>query len=272
MLGHHPLLERELRNKGRRAFAKILESHRTHFSETIGNDAVVADTQILYKLKLQIEPEGEAPFDAELEALFPQLSPPRPSAHLALVVLYDPSDHSRVVLDRSEEGYEELDALLSKQRADERVSRMRERGQGVWADRYEAAHDSLAEYVKNDDPTTDPDERAKQFQAEKAKMRAIMAGDAQERVAQIRELQRTDNLSNDPQERAQQLEERRPQIKQIATALSTPTVLAGGQPVASGAPDSTAIVDALSKLADLRDRGALTDAEFQAQKQKLLGG
>jgi len=45
-----------------------------------------------------------------------------------------------------------------------------------------------------------------------------------------------------------------------------------GQPVQSGARHSTAIVDALSKLADLRDRGALTDAEFQGQKQKLLGG
>ncbi|HWK16628.1 MAG TPA: SHOCT domain-containing protein [Solirubrobacteraceae bacterium] len=32
------------------------------------------------------------------------------------------------------------------------------------------------------------------------------------------------------------------------------------------------VVDALTKLADLRDRGALTDAEFQAEKQKLIGG
>jgi hypothetical protein len=84
MLGHHPLLERELRKKGRRGFAKIVESHRTHYSETIGNEAVVADTQILYRLKLHIEPEGEAPFEAELEALFPQLSQPQPSAQLAL--------------------------------------------------------------------------------------------------------------------------------------------------------------------------------------------
>ncbi len=49
-------------------------------------------------------------------------------------------------------------------------------------------------------------------------------------------------------------------------------VLIGGQPVQSGAaagPAATA--DALTKLADLRDRGALTDDEFQAQKDKLLG-
>jgi hypothetical protein len=85
---------------------------------------------------------------------------------------------------RSDEGYKELDLLLSKQRSDARVSRMRERGQGMWADRYQAAEDSLAEYRKNDDPTADPVQRANQLQAEKAKVRALMAGDAQERVAQ----------------------------------------------------------------------------------------
>jgi Short C-terminal domain len=37
---------------------------------------------------------------------------------------------------------------------------------------------------------------------------------------------------------------------------------------ASGAPDP---VERLEKLADLRDRGALTDAEFAAQKAKILG-
>ena len=104
-------------------------------------------------------------------------------------------------------------------------------------------------------------------------MKQIMAGDAEERVKQIRELQRTDNLSNDPDERRQQLEERAAQIKQITCALSTPAnVLVGGQPMQTGgAPGPTAIADALTKLADLRDRGALTDEEFQAQKQKLLG-
>jgi hypothetical protein len=32
------------------------------------------------------------------------------------------------------------------------------------------------------------------------------------------------------------------------------------------------ITDVLSKLADLRDNGALTDQEFNQQKQRLLGG
>jgi Short C-terminal domain len=37
---------------------------------------------------------------------------------------------------------------------------------------------------------------------------------------------------------------------------------------AAAAPD---VADQLTKLADLRDRGALTEAEFEAQKAKLLG-
>ena len=41
----------------------------------------------------------------------------------------------------------------------------------------------------------------------------------------------------------------------------------GGAP----AQQTTDFADALSKLADLRDRGLLTPAEFDAQKQKLLG-
>lgn len=31
-------------------------------------------------------------------------------------------------------------------------------------------------------------------------------------------------------------------------------------------------LDGLTRLADLRDRGALTDAEFEAEKARLLGG
>jgi alkanesulfonate monooxygenase SsuD/methylene tetrahydromethanopterin reductase-like flavin-dependent oxidoreductase (luciferase family) len=37
----------------------------------------------------------------------------------------------------------------------------------------------------------------------------------------------------------------------------------------AGSPDSTA--DELEKLASLRDRGVISDAEFQAQKEKVIG-
>jgi Short C-terminal domain len=48
------------------------------------------------------------------------------------------------------------------------------------------------------------------------------------------------------------------------------TVIVNGQVVSGGNQSQPSLVDQLAKLADLRDRGALTDAEFQAQKAKLL--
>ena len=48
-----------------------------------------------------------------------------------------------------------------------------------------------------------------------------------------------------------------------------PTVTINGQ-VVSGGATATDVADEIAKLGDLRDRGLLTDAEFQAQKQKLL--
>lgn len=43
-----------------------------------------------------------------------------------------------------------------------------------------------------------------------------------------------------------------------------------GNPTA--APPPASVADELAKLAALRDQGALTDHEFQQQKQRLLGG
>lgn len=44
---------------------------------------------------------------------------------------------------------------------------------------------------------------------------------------------------------------------------------AAAAPAASAPVD---LVDRVAKLADLRDRGALTEDEFQAQKKRILGG
>jgi hypothetical protein len=63
-------------------------------------------------------------------------------------------------------------------------------------------------------------------------------------------------------------------VKEIATQGGGPTVMMGGQVVSGGMgmpgqPDSTA---QLEKLAQLHQSGALTDAEFEAQKAKIIGG
>jgi hypothetical protein len=51
-----------------------------------------------------------------------------------------------------------------------------------------------------------------------------------------------------------------PVVAGAATAPAGPMASAGADP----------LVDRLARLADLRDRGILTEAEFQAQKAKLL--
>lgn len=43
-------------------------------------------------------------------------------------------------------------------------------------------------------------------------------------------------------------------------------------PAAPAASDSDDLIERLQKLGELRDQGILTDAEFAAQKAKLLGG
>jgi hypothetical protein len=49
-------------------------------------------------------------------------------------------------------------------------------------------------------------------------------------------------------------------------------VVSGGQVTQPAAPQPHVdVADQLTKLADLRDRGVLTDAEFETQKKKLLG-
>jgi hypothetical protein len=255
MFGHHPLLERKLRKEGRRAFAKIREAKRTHWTETVGSEAVVADTRILWKLVLQVEPDGEPPFRAEVDELFGQMASPAPSADYSLVVLYDPGDHSKVVVDHSEEGYRLLREFLQKQRVDARVGVMRGRGQNTIADRYAKIHDPALGLFGDEGLSTDPDERKKQLEERRAKIKEIMAGEtADDRLALIRESQAG-------------FQDKFEELK-----LGAQNVLVGGQPVQLGAaagPAATA--DALTKLAGLRDRGVLNDEEFQAQKKKLLG-
>ena len=53
-----------------------------------------------------------------------------------------------------------------------------------------------------------------------------------------------------------------------ALAAASPGSSASSQPT----PPNPNVVDQLAKLADLRDRGVLSDAELEAQKKQLLGG
>jgi hypothetical protein len=218
MLGHRPLLQRRLRQSGQTATATIVEARRTHYTETIGSEAIVGNTRILWKLALQVEPDGEPAFAANVEALLPQLS--EPSEGDRVPVRFDPDDPTKVILDTSEEARQRVAAEASLARSHERAERWRAAGQSDLADRYERIHDPA--------------------------------------------LGLFGPLSSNREERRGQQAERRARIKEIMGAPAT------GGPMVVMPNAGVDVADELSKLAALRDRGVLTDAEFQGQKQKLL--
>ncbi|MGA8727061.1 MAG: SHOCT domain-containing protein [Acidimicrobiales bacterium] len=60
--------------------------------------------------------------------------------------------------------------------------------------------------------------------------------------------------------------------KQAANAqTATPAEPAPSEPVAAPAPSTADPVQQLTQLAALKDSGALTEAEFEAEKAKILG-
>ncbi|MFF5625505.1 SHOCT domain-containing protein [Microbacterium sp. NPDC012755] len=56
-----------------------------------------------------------------------------------------------------------------------------------------------------------------------------------------------------------------------AARLAAAAVPAPAVPAPAAAPDMTQVIAQLQQLGQLRDAGVLTDAEFEAQKQRLLG-
>jgi hypothetical protein len=154
-----------------------------------------------------------------------------PTEGMPLRVLYDPSNHKKVAIDHSEAAEEATATAMIDQRMQPVIDRARGNGTEAGA----ATADGLQQVLASGMLT---------------------------------------KFSRDPAKRAEQ----RQQIKQImagaqaAHGVRPTNLIVGGQPVyggqAGGAPSAA---DQLTKLADLRDRGVLSDAEFEQQKQKLLG-
>src|SRR5215472_16235626 len=62
------------------------------------------------------------------------------------------------------------------------------------------------------------------------------------------------------------------QQQQQAYAQPTYAQPTYAQPAAAPQPDMSGQIEQLKQLAALRDQGILSDQEFEAQKQKILGG
>ena len=101
MLGHHPKLTHRLKKEGARADAQVLEAKMGHVTNT-GPSGRAGTVTTNWNVKLRVQPNGEAPFDVEIDALFGQFE--NPSVGQIIAVLYDPKDHSKVVVDDSDDG------------------------------------------------------------------------------------------------------------------------------------------------------------------------
>jgi hypothetical protein len=101
---------KKLEANGRTAPAVVLEIADRGMSITNGNDSIVANTEVLLKTRLRVEPAGEPTFEVEKRLRYGQLS--IPSAGATLTVRYDPEDHDSLMIDHSEAGV--LDVMSAK--------------------------------------------------------------------------------------------------------------------------------------------------------------
>jgi hypothetical protein len=201
---------KKLEEHGKRAPAVVVEIADKGMTVTSGSGQLVSDTEVMLKTKLRVEPEDEPAFEVEERMRYPQLSIPSVGSRLA--VIYDPSDHDKVMLDSSPEG--------------------------------------VASQFVNVPGLEGTD------------LKGLMATVEQARAH-----------TNDPQEMARILQQ------QLGTSVNVQqqdsrSVAFGTAPAGFGAPAAQPEedhVDKLAKLAELREKGMLTDAEFESEKARILG-
>lgn len=210
MFGSNKRLERRLQERGVRAPADVLEATQSNVAVTIGNEAIVSNTEVVWKLRLRVKPAMGEPFEAEVKERYPQFG--GPAAGQTVGVLFDPDDHSKVVIAHDQGS--QLDAAINTALAN---------SPGV------AANPGLAGPIQD-------------------LMRAAIS---------------------DPQGFQQRMRTQGPAA--FGVDISEMMQMAQANFQAASPPPSQDPVDRLAKLADLHERGALTDEEFAEQKRKILG-
>jgi hypothetical protein len=201
MFGNHELLERKLRKKGKAATATVLTFHKT-ISMTESVNGSIPVTKYLCTVDVSVQPGGEPAFETTTDAWFSGLEP---SPGTVVPVLYDPSDHSKLVVDHSDTAQvgAAVDTALGRRVAE----------------------------------GADP---------------ASMTG--------IADMMRS--AVSDPQAFKKLMREQGPAAFGVTGQMQ-------GTPL-NAAPAAADPLDRLTKLADLHDRGVLSDTEFETEKKKLL--
>ena len=185
-------LKKQLEESGKRANATVVEIAEKGMAVTRGAEGVIGNTELALKTHLRVQPEDEPEFEVKKRFSFPQLAVP--SAGQTVPVLYDPSDHDKIIVDYSPE-----------------------------------AQQSAALSAAGVDPNA--------------------IGQLMEQAQQLR---------------AQAGQVQPGQIPDISK-MGLPGM--ASQAPAQAGPDP---VEQLERLAKLKESGALTDAEFQAEKAKIL--
>ena len=93
---------KKLESQGVVAPAVVLEIADRGMAVTNGNDSIVADTEVVLKTRLRVEPAGRPTFEVHERFRFPQLGIPGVGATIS--VRYDPDDHDNIMLENSEAG------------------------------------------------------------------------------------------------------------------------------------------------------------------------
>jgi putative oligomerization/nucleic acid binding protein len=103
MLGHNKRLERKLKEHGGiRAWATVLASEKQWASSGGANvsPGQAGSMTIHQKLTLRVEPDGEPPFEATVKQVFnDSYGWHIPQDGYSVKVIYDPTDHSKLVID-----------------------------------------------------------------------------------------------------------------------------------------------------------------------------
>ncbi len=93
MFGGHGRLEKRLRESGAKATGVVIEGRRTTAMTQHGDGSV----DRVWEARLSIQPADQPAFEANVRQNFRSTTPALPGA--TFEVLYDPADHSKVVID-----------------------------------------------------------------------------------------------------------------------------------------------------------------------------
>ena len=223
--------------------AEVLEATRGRWAITHGSQAVVSNTELQWKLRLMVRPAGGLPFEANVGATLPQLM--TPGRGMTVMVLFDPADPTHIELDKSDAAQKEA-AIQGMLAGNAALAGTTVGGRSMDQLMHDAMRDPVAFRQQMAQMAADSNAAAL-VQAPPGTTVMFGAGGVFGGTGTA------------------------PSAQGAAPAAGSPVAgsPAAGAPASAPAPDDH--LAQLERLGDLRDRGVLTEDEFQAEKRRILG-